>query len=72
MERKKIPELVSLTEAAKIRNTTHQAVLELVNKERFTVYEISDHVYLSKREVSDYKPARAGRPKKQKEKNGPR
>ncbi|HEX7510572.1 MAG TPA: hypothetical protein VF335_04680 [Chitinivibrionales bacterium] len=63
----KIHDFVSLPEAAEIRNCSHQAISELVKKDRFTVYEISGHKYLSKKEVQDYKPATTGRPRKQEE-----
>ncbi len=67
----KIDDLVSLPEAADLRNCSHQAISELVKKERFTVCEISGHKYLSKREILEYKPASTGRPRKQKEKKVP-
>jgi len=61
---KKIDDFVSLPEAAEIRNCSHQAISELVKKDRFTVYEISGHKYLSKKEVRAYQPAATGRPRK--------
>lgn len=61
---KKIDHFVSLPEAAEIRKCSHQAISELVNKDRFTVYEISGHKYLSKKEVETYKAAGTGRPRK--------
>jgi hypothetical protein len=64
----KIDDLVSLPEAADLRNCSHQAISELVKKDRFTVCEISGHKYLSKKEVLAYEPAATGRPRKQKEK----
>jgi len=62
----KIDDLVSLPQAADLRNCSHQAISELVKKDRFTVCEISGHTYLSKREVLAYKPATTGRPRKKK------
>ena len=63
-----IDDLVSLPEAADLRKCSHQAISELVKKDRFVVREISGHKYLSKREVLAYEPANTGRPRKQKEK----
>jgi predicted DNA-binding protein YlxM (UPF0122 family) len=62
----KVDDLVSLSEAAKLRGCSHQAISELVKKDRFTVYEISEHVYLSKKEVEGYTGAAMGRPRKTK------
>ena len=61
-----INDLISLPEAAGLRKCSHQAITELVRKDRFTVREISGHKYLSKREVLSYEPAATGRPRKQK------
>ena len=66
-----VNDLISLPEAADIRKCSHQAISELVKKDRFTVSEISGHKYLSKREVLAYEPAATGRPRKQKEKKIP-
>jgi hypothetical protein len=66
-----IDDLISLPEAAGLRGCSHQAISELVKKDRFTVREISGHKYLSKREVLAYEPAATGRPRKKKgKKNG--
>ena len=67
----KVDDLVSLPEAAELRNCSHQAISQLVEKNRFTVREISGHKYLSKREVTAYQPADTGRPRKRKEKKAP-
>jgi predicted DNA-binding protein YlxM (UPF0122 family) len=61
-----VEDLISLPEAADLRNCSHQAISELVKKNRFIVREISGHKYLSKREVVEYEPAATGRPRKKK------
>ncbi len=59
-------DFISLSEAAKIRGCSHQAISELVKKNRFKIFMISGHVHLSRKEVTAYKPVNTGRPPKKK------
>ena len=62
----KAVDFISLSEAAKIRKCSHQAISELVKKGRFKTYMISGHVHLIRKEVISYEPVNTGRPPKKK------
>jgi predicted DNA-binding protein YlxM (UPF0122 family) len=62
----KAVDFISLSEAAKIRKCSHQAISELVKKGRFKTFMISRHVHLSRKEVLSYEPVNTGRPPKKK------
>jgi predicted DNA-binding protein YlxM (UPF0122 family) len=62
----KTADFISLSEAAKIRKCSHQAISELVKKGRFKTFMISGHVHLSRKEVMSYEPVNTGRPAKKK------
>jgi len=56
-------DLITQTEAARIRGVTHEAIRYLVRKGRFTVVKIGGRVFLSRSEVEAFKPSVGGRPK---------
>lgn len=59
-------ELISQAQAAKIRGVSHQAIVDLVARGKFKTFKIGDKVFLLRKEVENYKPGRAGRPRKKK------
>jgi predicted DNA-binding protein YlxM (UPF0122 family) len=53
-----LDDLVSQSEAARLRGISRQAISDLVSRGRLTVYEISDKKFLSKKEVLAYEDGR--------------
>lgn len=72
MPKKKAPEgvevnmqdLVSQTEAAKLRGVTRSAIHRLIKRGKLRSIEIGGHVFLFRSEVENYKPEAGGRPRK--------
>jgi hypothetical protein len=50
--------LIKLTEAAKIRNTSRQAIIDLINRERIDEVRIFDHPYVFRDQVKNLKTQR--------------
>lgn len=59
-------DLISIAEAARIRGVTHGAIQGLIRRGKLSVIEIGGRKYLSQKEVEEFEPEAAGRPKKQK------
>ena len=57
-------ELVSITQAAKMRGVSFQAIQYLIKQGRFTVIEVGERKYLFRKEVEAFAPRPAGRPRK--------
>lgn len=55
---------VTQAEAARIRGVTRQAIYRLISKQRVSTIEIAGIVLINRKEISEYIPKRAGRPKK--------
>src|SRR5262249_14600187 len=64
-------DLITQTEAARIRGVTHEAIRYLVRKGRFTVIKVGGRVFLSRSEVEAFKPSVGGRPKANPTKKAP-
>jgi excisionase family DNA binding protein len=61
---KKLTDLVTQAEAARLRGVSRQAISKLVQQGKLTVYEVADRALLSRSEVLAYQTGRPGRPKK--------
>jgi hypothetical protein len=57
-----LKDLISFAEAARIRGISRQAMSRLVAKSRFSVVTIGDRGFLSRKEIENYVPLKAGRP----------
>jgi hypothetical protein len=57
-----IDDLISFSEAARIRHVSCQAISKLVKKRRFKTFAIAGHKFLSRKEVEQFSPLHAGRP----------
>jgi excisionase family DNA binding protein len=62
-----LDDLISQAEAARIRGVGHEAIRQLIKRNRLKTFRIGGKVFLSRQEVEAYKPAVGGRPRK---KNG--
>lgn len=60
--------LVSPKEAAQIRNVSVQAIHYLMQRDRFTIVEVSGKKFLLRPEVENFKPDVGGRPATKKSK----
>lgn len=70
MKKEELLDLVTMTEAARIRQVSHQAILDLIKRERLSVVEVGGRKFLSRSEVMKFTPSKGGRPKKQPTKKG--
>jgi len=59
-------DMITQSEAARIRGVTHEAIRSLVKRGRFNVFKIGGKTFLSKREVERFKPSIGGRPRMKK------
>lgn len=64
MKNADLSELISISEAAKIRGVTHGAIQDLIKRGKLSAVEIGGRRYLNKSEVVKFKPKSVGRPKK--------
>ena len=53
-------DLVDLSEAARIRGVSHQAIMQLVAKGRFKIVKISGRTFLFRCEVENFTPEKSG------------
>jgi predicted DNA-binding protein YlxM (UPF0122 family) len=60
-------DLISIADAAQIREVSYQAIQDLIKREKLSVTEIAGRKLLSRREVENYKSESGGRPSKAKE-----
>lgn len=59
-------DLISQTEAARLREVTRSAIHRLVKRAKLTGYNVGGRVLVSRREVESFEPGEAGRPKTRK------
>ena len=64
MQSSDLADLISISEAARIRKVSPQAIDELVKKGRFRVIRVGGRSLLSRKEVASYKASKGGRPRK--------
>jgi hypothetical protein len=63
-----LEDLISQSEAARLRGVSRQAIAQMVVTARLTVYHVAGRPLLSKKEVLNYKDGRTFEGKKQAEK----
>src|SRR5206468_10611541 len=56
-------EWITQAQAARIRRVSRQAIAKLIRKGTFSRLEIGGRIFLLRREVEQYRPAEAGRPR---------
>lgn len=64
MKNEDLSELISISEAAKIRGVTHGAIQDLIRRGKLSAVEIGGRRLLNRSEVETFKPKSIGRPKK--------
>ena len=62
--KKAVDDLISVAEAARIRNVTHGAIRDLINRGRLSAVEVGGRRFVSRSEVKAYKPEKGGRGRK--------
>jgi len=68
VKRVTVDDLISLSEAARIRGVTRQAIDDLVKRGRLPVVEIAGKRFVRKQDVDAYQPELGGRPRQNEEK----
>ena len=63
-EKQDFSDLISISEAARIRNVSHAAIQDLIKRGKISVEEIGGRKLLSRQEIENYKPDTGGRPPK--------
>lgn len=58
--------LISISEAARIREVSHSAIQDLIKREKLTAIEIGGRRFLNRDEVENFEPESIGRPPKEK------
>ncbi len=58
--------LISISEAARVRNVSHAAIQDLIKREKLSAVEIGGRRFLQRDEVESYTPESIGRPPKAK------
>lgn len=58
--------LISISEAARIREVSHSAIQDLIKRGKLTVVEIGGRKFLNRDEVENFTPESIGRPPKEK------
>lgn len=61
--------MISISEAARIREVSHTAIQDLIKRGKLSAEEIGGRKYLSRQEVENFKPDTGGRPPKVKGKD---
>ncbi len=59
-----VDDLISISEASRVRGVTHGAIQDLIKREKLTSYKIGGRRLLSRREVEKFKPGQVGKPAK--------
>lgn len=63
MKKEELLDLISVTEAAKLRGVTRQAILDLISRGKIQAVEVGGRRFVRRSEVRSYKPSKGGRPK---------
>jgi transposase len=64
---KEIPkDLVTQSEAARLRGITPEAIADLIRRGRLTAYDVAGRPHVRRSDVLKFRPARGGRPSKKK------
>lgn len=65
MKKEELLDLITQSEAARLRNVSPEAIADLIRRGRLTAIEVGGRKFLRRSEVVDYKPLKGGRPSKQ-------
>jgi excisionase family DNA binding protein len=66
-EAENLSDLISISEAARVREVSHAAIQNLIRRGKLSSVEIGGRRFLSRSEVESYEPEPVGRPPKPKE-----
>ncbi len=64
MKKEELLDLITVTEAARLREVSHQAILNLVARGRLNAIELGGHKFLRRSEVVNFEALPGGRPAK--------
>jgi len=64
MRREELLDLISISDAARLRNVSHQAILDLMKRGKLVHVEVGGRKFLRRSEVENYEPSKGGRPAK--------
>jgi excisionase family DNA binding protein len=64
-EQPDINDMISISEAARIRNVSHGAIQDLIKREKLNSFTVGGRRLLSRKEVENFKPEPVGRPAKE-------
>ncbi len=67
VKREELLDLITVTEAARVREVSHQAILNLVRRGRLTAIELGGRKFLRRSEVVNFEALPGGRPSKKKQ-----
>jgi excisionase family DNA binding protein len=61
-----LSDLISISEAARVRDVSHTAIQDLIKRGKLTSIKIGGRQFLSRSEVESFQPESVGRPPKAK------
>jgi hypothetical protein len=64
MRREELLDLITQSEAAKLREVSPEAIADLIKRGRLSVMEVGGKKFLRRTEVVNFKPLKGGRPSK--------
>jgi hypothetical protein len=62
MKKEELLDLITQSEAAKLRDVSPEAIADLIKRGRLAVVEVGGKKFLRRSEVLSFKPKRGGRP----------
>jgi excisionase family DNA binding protein len=66
VKKEELLDLITITEAARLREVSHQAILNLIRRGRLNVIELGGRKFLRRSEVVNFEALLGGRPAKKK------
>jgi len=67
VKKEELLDLITITEASRLREVSHQAILDLVRRGRLTAIELGGRKFLRRSEVVNFEAVPGGRPSKKKQ-----
>lgn len=64
MKKEELLDLITQTEAAKLRGVTSEAISDLIRRGRLKIVEVGGRKFLRRSEVLGFEPQKGGRPSK--------
>ncbi len=65
MKREELLDLITITEAGRLRGVSHQAIIDLIKRGKLTPVEVGGRKFLRRTDVLNDEPSKGGRPAKQ-------